>query len=255
MNRRMTNALYLSPEGDGVIDCSESGAKYQNQEITFKPDIPIAVSDIHLADYFGKQVSVTANGKACSVRRVGTGYAKEIVFDWNDTVSRAGLHIVVTGDAGADPPALPERPSTTEPASAPTLAGTIDAFTEMRAANATKSAGTMVVDGYVTSCNNFDYLQFARVDFGKDGATGFVAKVKGLVDGASIEIVLDSVSGDSIGTCVVPNPGLNPKWTQASYPIRKTTGVHDVFLKFAGSSPDDLMHLESLKFTRESSGQ
>lgn len=249
MNHRMTDALYLSPEGDGAISCIESGQKHENREITFRPDNPIEVNTLHLADHFGDRLSVTVNGRRCRFQRVGAGYARELVVNWSGVVGRDGLRIVVTGDPGSDPPALPEKPAVEPPApSIPT--GTVSAFGEIRAANATQSAGTVVAEGVVTSCNNFDYLRFDRVDFGKDGATGFVAKVKGLANGASIDIVLDSVSGDSIGTCAIPTPGANPTWTEVRCPIKKTTGVHNVILRFFGASPEDLLHLDSLKFTR-----
>lgn len=249
MNGRMTDALYLSPEGDGTVSCVESGERSQNVEITFKPDAPLEVATLRFADRFGASVSVTVNGQPRAFTRAGTGYAKELVVDWRATVGREGLKIVVAGDPGDAPPPPPAEPGEDMQA-AFAAARTIDAFKSLRAASAGKSAGVEVVDGRVTSCNNFDYLQFGRVDFGKEGATAFVAKVKGLANDATIEIVLDSVSGESIGTCAVPNPQGEARWADIECAVKRTTGVRDVFLKFSGSSPDDLMHLDTIKFLR-----
>lgn len=32
---------------------------------------------------------------------------------------------------------------------------------------------------------------------------------------------------------------------------QETTGVHDVFLKLYGSSPDDLMHVQTITFLKQ----
>ena len=173
------------------------------------------------------------------------------MIDWNGTVGRDGLHVVITCDPGVGPPPAPPKPSP-DPRRPRIAAGPIPAFGEIRAVDASGSAGTAVADGYVASCNNFDYLRFDQVDFGTAGAAGFAAKVKGLVDGAAIELVLDGVSGDPIGTCTVPP---KPGWAEVRCPVNKTTGVHDVILRFSGSSPEDLMNLDSLKFTKSVSGK
>ena len=89
------------------------------------------------------------------------------------------------------------------------------------------------------------------VDFGKDGAVGFIAKVKALARDSSIDIVLDSVSGDSVGTCSLPAPDPVPTWKDIHCKLKRTKGVHDVFLKFNGASPDDLMNIDTVRFSKD----
>ncbi|MBB3220004.1 carbohydrate-binding protein [Pseudoduganella umbonata] len=252
MNGRMTNALYASPEGYGTVSVTTSGREGQNKELLFKPDEPLEVGTLHLADDFGGDVVVTVNGRRHDVRRAGSGYAKELLVDWNGTVGTEGLKVTVTGAPGHAPPPLPAKSTRPAPIDSKSLAR-IDPYKPVQASKAGKSAGTSVeVDttgrSYVASINNFDWLQFSRVDFGAGGATSFTATVSGAVPGAGIEIVLDDVAGDAIGSLVVPDSANGKGWTTVSTPIRKVTGVHNVFLRFHGSSQDSLMSLDRVTF-------
>lgn len=252
VGHRMTDVLFITPEGYGSISCTESGQSFQNKDITVKTDNPVAVSTLHLADNFGQQVTVTINGKKYPFARTGTGYAKELAVQWNGKVDRRGLRIVVTGDAGTAPPALPQRPVAASPAAAASAAK-LNPYAIIEAEAATKSAGTRVAQSpkggaYVTSCNNFDYIQFSNVDFGDAGATVFLANVASLRKGSSIEIVLDNVAGEAVGNCAVPTTGGAEVWAPASCPITKVTGVHDVILRFSGTTSDELMNVDKVTF-------
>jgi hypothetical protein len=252
MNHRMSNALYASPEGYGTISVTASGRYFQNKELVFKPDSPLQVGTLHLADDFGADVSVTINGRKQSFTRAGTGYARELLVAWNDTVGRDGLAISVTGSEGAAPPPLPEKSTRPEPVDSKATAK-ISAYKPIEAEKAGKTAGTTVETdttgrAYVSSINNFDYLQFSRVDFGPDGAATFSATVKGAVGGASIEVVLDDVAGEVIGSLALPHAEADQGWTSATAPVRKVTGVHNVILRFYGSSQDNLMDLDKITF-------
>jgi hypothetical protein len=250
MGGGMTDAFYLSPEGDGRVSCVQSGEKGQNQAITFVPENPVEVKRLVLRDQFGEKVAVAVNGAACRFERVGQGYGRELVVVWSGTVDRAGLRIDVRGDAGGDAPALPAKPAGGPPVPV-VVKAKVSAFDEMRAEKASKSAGTEVVQGRVTSCNNFDYLQFSGVDFGIGGAAEFVAKARGLAAGASIDIVVGSVSGDVIGVCAVPVSG---NMAEVRCDVKRVTGVQEVFLKFSGASSGDLMEVEGFRFNKEKSG-
>jgi hypothetical protein len=50
--------------------------------------------------------------------------------------------------------------------------------------------------------------------------------------GVSIEIVLDDVAGQIIGNCSIPDTGGFQSWETASCAITKTTGIHNVILRF-----------------------
>ncbi|MEO7493356.1 MAG: carbohydrate-binding protein [Massilia sp.] len=252
MNHRMRQAMYASPEGYGSISATESGQYFQNKQLVFKPDNPLPVATLHLADDFGDQVSVTINGKQFPVKRAGSGYAKELLVDWNGTVGSEGLTISVTGSAGAAPPPLPEKSTRPAPVDSKSMAK-INPYKPMEADKASKSAGTTVeVDtsgrAYVSSINNFDYLQFSSVDFGKTGPATFTAVVASAIDGATIDIVLDDVAGEVVGTLAVPRTGSEQTWTSVATPVKKVTGVHNVILRFNGSSQDNLMNLDKVSF-------
>ncbi|HEX8605651.1 MAG TPA: carbohydrate-binding protein [Pseudoduganella sp.] len=252
MAHRMTEAMFASPDGYGTVSVTESGERFQNRELVFKPERPLEVGALHLADDFGAEVSVTVNGKKQEVTRTGTGYAKELVVAWNGTVDAAGLRITVAGSPGAAPPPLPEKSSRPAPVDSKSVAK-IDPYKPIQASKASKSAGTSVeVDttgrSYVSSVNNFDWLQFSRVDFGQGGATAISATVAGAVEGASIEVVLDDVAGDVIGSLAVPKTAGDKAWTTVTAKVRKVTGVHNVILRFSGSSQDSLMDIDKVTF-------
>ena len=90
-------------------------------------------------------------------------------------------------------------------------------YETMEAENADKLAGTSIVQSnkgnrYVTSCNNFDYIQFSNIDFGKKGATQLKIRVSGLSENSEIEVVLDDTSGTVVGNCKVPATGGEEVW-------------------------------------------
>ncbi|HYQ01894.1 MAG TPA: glycoside hydrolase family 43 protein [Polyangiaceae bacterium] len=89
----------------------------------------------------------------------------------------------------------------------------------------------------VTSINNGDYIKVKNVDFGS-GATSFDARVASANSGGSIELHLDSQTGTLLGTCAVSGTGGAQKWMTKTCAISGATGVHDLFLKFTGSSGD-----------------
>ena len=252
VEHKMTDALFLSPQGDGSISCTESGTYFQNKEIIVKADQTMEVTTLYLADNFGKNLTVEIGGRTYPFERIGTGYAKEIAIKWNNKIDAAGVHIVIKGDPGNTPPSLPEKPvGLTSAVSISTLKWS--AYDFLKAASANKSAGTtiatsMKIGTYVTSCNNFDYIQFSDVDFGKNGAVEFFANVASDLKGSSIEVVLDNVAGEPVGACLVPNTGGADLWLTASCALTKITGIHDLILRFTGTASDNLLNLDKITF-------
>ena len=65
------------------------------------------------------QLAVTVNGRKLPVRRTGSGYARELLVDWNGTVDQDGLKITVSGSPGEAPPPgtvpTPAGPATAQP--------------------------------------------------------------------------------------------------------------------------------------------
>jgi uncharacterized protein (DUF608 family) len=250
MNHEMKDAMFVSPEGYGSISCIESGTYYQNKDITIKADKPIQVNSIHLTDNFGTNVTVTINGQNCTFTRSGEGYTKELLVNWNGTIDSNGIHIITSGDAGTPPPAAPTAPTAGPDTQVTT---NVSAYNYVEAEGATEMAGVRTVTPvgglwYVTDTNNFDYIKFDNVIFDGEGSKTFAANVASTVDGSSIEVVLDSVSGDVIGTLQVPNTGGDSIWKEVSCPITKVTGTHNVILRFKGNSTNNLMNIDKFKF-------
>ncbi len=254
MNHEMRDAMFISLDGYGSISCMESGIYYQNKDIVIKSDNPIYASTIHLTDHFGANVTVTVNGENYPFTRSGEGYAKELLVNWNGTIDNVGIHIVTSGDAGSPSPKLPERPSIGADGSNPST--NMSAYSYIGAESAMETAGISIVTPvggiwYVTDCNNFDYIKFDNVIFEEVGSRTFIANISSTVEGSRIEIVLDSVGGEVIGSCSIPNTGGDQIWKMVSCPIAKTTGKHNVILKFYGNTEDNLMNIDKFKFLQD----
>lgn len=251
MEHEMKNAMFITAEGYGSISCRESGEHGQNKDITLKADHPIEVSIIHLADHYGREVNVVINGQPCSYTRSGTGYAKELLIVWNRTVGDDGLQVMVTGDPGPAGPALPPKPNTGADGAKPSAIR--HAYEYMEAESADEMAGVSLVTPvggtwYVTDCHNFDYIKLDHVDFGEVGSQTFIAIAASAVSGSRMEIVLDRVSGEVIGNCPVPDTGGAEAWKVLTCPIKWTTGVHDVILRFFGDGETSLVNIDKFKF-------
>jgi hypothetical protein len=252
MGHQITNALFVSPGGYGTISCSESGKYFQNKDMLITTDEPAEISMLYFADNFGKNAAVSINGRAYPFKRIGTGYAKELAVKWNGKIDKNGVRILLTGDPGAPPPALPKKAATVISAVTASIVK-MNAYEIIEAESAAKSAGTTIVspankDGYVTSCNNFDYIEFSDVDFGETGAVVFFAKVASKVKGSGIEIVLDNVAGEVAGSCQVPDTGGEESWASVSCTLKRIKGVHDVILRFVGTSSGNLMNINKVSF-------
>lgn len=76
------------------------------------------------------------------------------------------------------------------------------------------------------------YFKYSNVDFGDVPACGFSARVADFTDNADLNIILDSIDGEVIGTLHIVTTGKQQDWETQSCAIKPTTGVHDVYLKF-----------------------
>ncbi|WP_250464689.1 endo-1,4-beta-xylanase [Microbulbifer litoralis] len=91
-----------------------------------------------------------------------------------------------------------------------------------------------------------DWVKISNVDFGS-GATGFEASVASDTSGGTVEIVLDDVNSQPIGSLSVGNTGGWQSWQTVSTQINTVTGLHDLFLRFSGGS-DYLLNLNWYRF-------
>jgi arabinoxylan arabinofuranohydrolase len=93
------------------------------------------------------------------------------------------------------------------------------------------SEGGMNID----SVHNGDYIKVKGVDFGS-GANSFSARVASATSGGNIELRLDTTTGTLVGTCVVAGTGGWQTWATQTCSVTGATGIHNLFLRFTGSS-------------------
>lgn len=86
--------------------------------------------------------------------------------------------------------------------------------------------------GYI---ENGDYVVYNDVNF-SSGAESFEARVASAASGGDIEIRLDSITGQLVGTCPVTETGDWQTWTTVKCNVSGVSGNHDVYLKFTGGS-------------------
>ena len=82
---------------------------------------------------------------------------------------------------------------------------------------------------------NGDWLMFINLDF-EAGATSFKARVASATNGGHIELHLDSLNGELVGTCNVTGTGGWQNWQTKSCDVSGAIGLHDLYLVFTGSS-------------------
>jgi uncharacterized protein (TIGR03790 family) len=68
------------------------------------------------------------------------------------------------------------------------------------------------------------------------GAQTFVVRVASAGSGGNIEVRLDGPTGTALGSCSVPVTGDWQTWTTQTCSLSAATGVHDVYLAFAGAA-------------------
>ncbi len=81
---------------------------------------------------------------------------------------------------------------------------------------------------YVTKLSAGDYWKVSGVQFSK-GATKFTASVSAPMNEGIIELRLDSVDGELIGSITVPVTGDVDAWQEVSCDISGAEGVHDLY--------------------------
>ncbi|HEX2955404.1 MAG TPA: carbohydrate-binding protein, partial [Chitinispirillaceae bacterium] len=88
----------------------------------------------------------------------------------------------------------------------------------------------------VCKIENGDYIKVKGVDFGTNGATKFEARVASATSGGSIEIYLDTMKSQPIGSCTVTGTGGAQSWITKTCTVTDAKGIHNVFFKFTGGN-------------------
>lgn len=107
----------------------------------------------------------------------------------------------------------------------------------------------------VTDIHNGDYIKVKDIDFGDKGAAAFTASVASGSKGGIIELRLDSLYGEVIGTLPVSYTGGWDVWRTKTTNISGSEGVHDLFMVFKGKDGElfkyDFWKFEEKKGTDE----
>ncbi|WP_025739756.1 carbohydrate-binding protein, partial [Aquimarina pacifica] len=96
--------------------------------------------------------------------------------------------------------------------------------------------------------NNGDWSMFSNIDL--SCATSITARVSSKNSGGNIEVRLDGVSGELIGTITVPSTNSWTSWTSVTTTINAVHGTHDVYLVYTGGN-QYLFNINTIEFSNE----
>ncbi len=116
----------------------------------------------------------------------------------------------------------------------------ISAFTRIEAesyseANGIQTSTCSEGGSYVGWIDNGDYVVYKNIDFGT-GASAVNMRVASATAGGSMELRIDSLSGEIVGTCKVSSTGSWTTWSTLNAGLQGVKGVHDLYIKFTGGT-------------------
>ncbi|WP_282147960.1 family 43 glycosylhydrolase [Algibacter lectus] len=104
-------------------------------------------------------------------------------------------------------------------------------------------------DGFVLkNIQNNDYVNFPSI-IKMDANTTINFEVASKVDNATIEIRLDSPTGELLGTCNIPNTGSWYSYKTVSTPLKNKKKTHNLYFVFKGDK-GELVHLNAFYFSK-----
>lgn len=112
------------------------------------------------------------------------------------------------------------------------------------------TAGEAQTGVYVTRTGDRAYIKVAGVDFGKAGASSFVASVANALPKSRIELRLDRIDGPVIGTLQLDSVASAKRWQEVSTAVSSAAGKRDLYLLFKGGWEPSLVDLDYWRFTR-----
>lgn len=114
-----------------------------------------------------------------------------------------------------------------------------------------KSFKNNQVGVFVTAMKDGSYIRVRDVDFGKDGATKFTARLGTTHnDPVRLEVRLGGVDGELVGTIKVPRTGGSDRWDLRTIDISKVTGVQDLYFVVKGRPSTNLMYFDYWMFSK-----
>ena len=96
--------------------------------------------------------------------------------------------------------------------------------------------------------HNEDYVCYKYIDF-QEGTKEIEIRVAPGKNSGKIDVVLDNVWGETIGSIEIPGNGNLKNWQTFSCDIAPVEGIRAVWLRFNGNG-DDIFHVDSFKFNR-----
>lgn len=103
----------------------------------------------------------------------------------------------------------------------------------------------------VNDINHGDWIAVSGLDFGDQGAGTFTANVASGSSGGEIELRIDSLDGEVIGTLPVSSTGGWDNWKTITTAVSGVTGVHDVYMIFKGQTSEELFKLDYWMFNEK----
>ena len=118
------------------------------------------------------------------------------------------------------------------------------AFSEGMKASQNKEVGV-----FVNAMKDGAYIKVKDVDFRKEGASKFTARLGTTHNGGvTLEVRLDSLQGNLLTTVNVPMTGGDNRWALVSSDVAKVSGVHDLYFICKGKKPGRLMYFDYWMF-------
>jgi len=95
-----------------------------------------------------------------------------------------------------------------------------------------------------------DWIALSRVNFGEQPAASFTAAISNVQADGFIEIRIDGLDGQRIGTLQVHAADVGSGWTELTAALQPVQGVHDVYLIFFGPPDIPLFELDYWRLNR-----
>lgn len=122
--------------------------------------------------------------------------------------------------------------------------GTNPAFHHLEAEGYTSQSGISISGGSVTSLNDTDWLSFSNIDL--TGVKELKARFATTNTTARFELRLGSTTGTLVASMPCVNTGNTSTYKEFVVPVTETTGLHNLYVVFQGSSNMNLDWIELL---------
>lgn len=91
-----------------------------------------------------------------------------------------------------------------------------------------------------------DWIRVSGVDFGENGPASFTIKYSSDGGAGAVKVVSDSLEGDLITYAEIKDTGGYGNYSEVTVPVKSLTGVHDIYMIFAGSG----YHINEWSFSK-----